>query len=63
MSIIRYFKKLRKRRKLKKLEKGILCAGRLLDEMVDEGRLTHDEAVDRLTTIIWACLDETTEAK
>lgn len=63
MSIIRYFKNLRKRRKLKKLEKGILYAARLLDEMVDEGKLTHDEAVDRLTTIIWACLDETTEAK
>ena len=63
MSIIQHFKNLRKRRKLKKLEKGILCAGRLLDEMVAEGKLTHDEAVDRLATIMWACLDETTEAK
>ena len=63
MGIIRYFKNLRKRRKLKKLEKGFICAGRLLDEMVAEGRLTHDEAVNRATAIIWACLDETTEAK
>ena len=63
MGIIRYFKNLRKRRKLKKLEKGLICAGRLLDEMVAEGRLTHDEAVNRATAIIWACLDETTEAK
>ena len=58
MSIIRYFKNLRKRRKLKKVEKGLIYAGRLLDEMVAEGRLTHDEAEDRLRTITLTCLCE-----
>ena len=58
MKIINYFKKLKKERERKKVEKGLFRLCDYLDEMVAEGTMTREKALDIMSAAIWSYLEK-----
>lgn len=58
MKIINYFKKLKKERERKKARKGLFRLSDYLDEMVAEGTMTYEKALNIMGTAIWSYLEK-----
>ena len=56
--MLRLFKKLKRKRELKKLRKGFYCMADYLDEMTASGQITAEKAQNVIDTALLVYMDE-----